>query len=328
VEQILYSAFGLSFRSSAAIPGLIPSAAPRSHDVSIFLGAQPPDAQQRTSAGETLYYTSVEKNEQGQPGFRIWIEGTDARLRMDYADGVRFWLERRGTAIWCTWPDELTIADAAVYLLGPVLGLLLRLRGVTCLHASAVALGDRAVAFAGHEGAGKSTTAAALARRGHAILSDDIVAIDERAGAFYAIPAHPYLGLWPESVELLYGPGRKVPEFAPIWGKGRLSLAENQIPFREEPLPLAAIFLLRERTDDPAAPRIEDLPARDSLMAMVANSYGTNLLDNEMRASEFEQLGRVIANVPTFGLRASREARVDALCDLIEKTCRDLIHRN
>ena len=110
--------------------------------------------------------------------------------------------------------ENLTIEDMATYLLGPVLGLLLRLRGVTCLHASAVAFGETAVAFVGSEGAGKSTTAAALARRGHAILSDDIVALAEHNGSFFVHPAYPYLCLWPESVESLYGSAEALPSSA------------------------------------------------------------------------------------------------------------------
>jgi hypothetical protein len=325
VAGVIYSAFGLSFRSNAAIPGLIASAVPASsHDVPIFFDARPPSPPERQSA-EELYYTSTEKNEHGEPGFRIWSDPSAGRLRMEYADGIRFWLERRGTAIWCTWPENLTIADAAVYLLGPVLGLLLRLRGVTCLHASAVALADRAVAFAGVEGAGKSTTAGALARRGHAIVSDDIVAVDERGGAFYVLPAHPYLGLWPESVEMLYGPGRTIPQFASIWDKGRLSLTEHQIPFHERALPLGAIFILGDRTDDPAAPYVEDVTARNSLMALVANSYGTNLLGKQMRVREFELLGRLVTRVPTWRLRPSRDrSKLEALCAFIETRCRNL----
>ena len=49
--------------------------------------------------------------------------------------------------------------------LGPVFAFVLRLRGAVTFHASAVRIGD-AVAFLGPQGAGKSTTAAALALRG------------------------------------------------------------------------------------------------------------------------------------------------------------------
>jgi hypothetical protein len=321
--SVFYSAFGLSFGSNRAIPGLVASethaAVP---DVRIFLDSRPPGPHAHSGALEELYYVSVDTNEDGEPGFRIWRTAAGKILRMDYVDGVQFWFDWRGTSVWCTWPDKLTLADAAVYLLGPVLGLLLRLRGVTCLHGSAAAFGDYAVTFAGPAGAGKSTTVAALGRRGHAIISDDIVAMEERDGRFFVFPAHPYLGLWPESVEMLYGRQKKIPGFASTWDKGRLSLSDHDLRFQERALPLGAVFLLGERTNDPAAPFLESAPSRESLMELIANSYGTNLLEKEMRAREFALLGQLVGRIPVWRLRPSADqGKLAALCDLIDESC-------
>lgn len=325
-DQVFYSAFGLSLCSNKAIPGLTPTQIrTRVADITMVLGCRPPDISAHDVARLEPYYVSVDTDERGEPGFRIWRAADGKLLRMDYVDGVQFWFDRLGTSLWCTWPENLAISDAAVYLLGPVLGLLLRLRGVTCLHASAVALGERAVVFAGPAGAGKSTTAAALGRRGHAIVSDDIVAIEERDGGFFVFPAHPYLGLWPESVEMLYGGGKKIPGFASTWEKGRLSLADHDFQFQDGALRLGAILLLEERTSDPKAPFLEAAPSRANLMELVANSYGTNLLETELRAREFEFLGRLISNIPVVRIRPHADrARLPALCDLIERSCENL----
>jgi hypothetical protein len=241
-------------------------------------------------------------------------------LHLEYFDGMQFWLDREGKTVWALWPDSSSLEDAATYLLGPVLGLLLRLRGVTCLHASAVALGKFAVAFAGFEGAGKSTTAAALARRGHAVISDDIVALAERDGAFFVLPAYPYLCLWPESVEMLYGASKTLPAFSPNWDKRQLSLAHNRLRFAEQPLPLGAIYLLGERSAEETAPFLETLTQIESLVSLVAESYATSLLDKHMRVREFELLGRLLAVVPVSKLHAHEDpTRVGSLCDLIER---------
>jgi|ERR1700683_1527082 len=322
-RRVCYSAFGVCFRANKPIPGLVESKAQgASTDVEIYLGSGPPGSSEGASDLRELYYVSSDTDDRGDPSFRIWRTSNKHILRMDYADGVRFWLEQKGTAVWCTWPENLTIADAAVYLLGPILGLLLRLRGVTCLHASAAVFGECAVAFAGPPGAGKSTTAAALGRRGHAIVSDDIVAIEERERSFFVFPAHPYLGLWPESVEMLYGGQKKVPGFASLWEKKRLSLPGHDLSFQERALPLGAIFVLGERTGSPDAPSVAAAGSRTSLMELVGNSYGTNLLEIDMRAREFELLGRLVRQVPVWRLQASVKAeKLPSLCDLIERTC-------
>jgi hypothetical protein len=65
---------------------------------------------------------------------------------------------------------------------GTMLAFLLSLRGATVLHASAVALGDAALAFVGQSGHGKSTLAALMCLDGGAdLVTDDVLVV--RAGA-------------------------------------------------------------------------------------------------------------------------------------------------
>ena len=60
------------------------------------------------------------------------------------------------------------------FLLGPALAVLLHQRGRLVLHAGAVAVNGRVAAFLGGPSWGKSTTTAALDRRGHGIMADDV----------------------------------------------------------------------------------------------------------------------------------------------------------
>ena len=280
------------------------------------MGAQDPQVR------EELTYVSSCTAESGAPALQIWKTASGAILRMEYFDGMQFWLDTAGRAVWAQWPASSSLEDAATYLLGPVLGLVLRLRGVACLHASAVAIGNGAVAFAGNEGAGKSTTAAAIARRGHGVISDDIVALVERDGAIFVSPAYPYLSLWPDSVNLLYGPDKALPRFSANWEKRQLALAENHLQFQGRPLPLRAIFVLGERSMDETAPYVEALEPREALLALITNSYATNTLDKDMRAREFELFGRLTAILPVWRLRPHKDgSRIDRLCDLIEERC-------
>lgn len=319
----LYPVYGLQLRANQRIPGLQSATLPGAPSVEVHVAMAPEEARVTSLRGDTLTYTSPFLLKSGEPMLKVWQLASGAFLRLDYFDGMQFWVGAQGTQIWAVWPDSLTLEDATTYLLGPVLGLVLRLRGVTCLHASAVAFGDRAVAFVGDAGAGKSTTAAAFAGRGNAVLSDDIVGLLERDGAFFVLPAYPYLCLWPDSANMLYGAGKTLPRLSPSDDKRQLSLAGNGLRFEEQPRPLKTIFILGERTTGTDAPLVEKHRPQENLLSLVANSYATNLLDAEMRAREFELLGRLVASVPIWSLRPHADpSRIDQLCDLIQSTVR------
>ena len=317
--RFTYDVFGLSLHSNLQIPELVPAERPATGPaVAVHLNVLPSAARINPSTPEQLTYVSANIDGDGNPALLMWKIGDGDFSRLAYSDGAKFWFDRDGTEVWAIWPEELTIEDVSTYLLGPVLGFLLRLRGVTCLHASAVAFGDQAVAFVGSEGAGKSTTAAALARRGHAILSDDVVALGERDGSFFIQPAYPYLCLWPESVKSIYGSAEALPPFSANYDKRCLSLRRHELRFEERPLPLAAIYILGERRCDPA-PIVEEIAPQKAFLMLVANTFATNALESSMRAQEFEILGRLVPSVPIYGLRAHQDAsRLPELCDLIE----------
>ena len=65
-------------------------------------------------------------------------------------------------------------------LLGPPAMFALSLRGGLCLHASAIQVGDRIVAFVGYSGVGKSTLARAIVRQWPRVrwIADDILALE------------------------------------------------------------------------------------------------------------------------------------------------------
>jgi hypothetical protein len=311
-----YSVFGLTVRSSAAIPGLTPTQTPVGRpDVELRLGCSV-DSPRATST-ESVVYTSSYTGPTGTPALQIWRNGQADFFHLVYFDGMQFWMDRHGTELWASWPSDSSVEEAATYLLGPVLGLLLRFRGVTCLHASAVAIDDSVVAFVGAEGAGKSTTAAAFARAGYAVVSDDVVALIEREGDFFVSPAYPHVCLWPESVEMLYGSTDALPPFIPNWEKRRLSFENGGVRFENGVLPLRAIYLLDEVRGEPG-PHIEEATKQAGFLSLVANSYATNMLDSEMRANEFKTLSELLSKVSVRRLFTSKGRLLPGdLCHLV-----------
>jgi hypothetical protein len=322
-----YSVFGVTVRSSAPVPGLIPlQASIDSPDIELDLGCSlDPVAAPRSNRAESIVYTSAYTGPSGTPALRIFQEQKHGLFHLVYFDGMQFWMDRHGTKLWASWPSHSSVEEAATYILGPVLGLLLRFRGVTCLHASAVAIGKSVIAFVGAEGAGKSTTAAAFARAGFAAVSDDVVALVERDGDFFVSPSYPHLCLWPDSVEMLYGTKDALPPFVPNWEKRRLSVANGGARFEDGALPLRAIYLLDELRGEPG-PHVEAVTGQIGFLALVANSYATNMLDSEMRATEFVTLSNLVAKVPLRRLFTSKGQLPPA--DLCQAVLQDLASLN
>jgi len=300
------------------MPGLpLANSSVDSPEVEIQLGVRPDLDKQVSRDSDKPIYTSSETRESGEPGLRVWQVAAGKFLRLSYGDGTQFWLDRKGSAVWAAWCEPSSLENTACYLLGPILGLLLRLRGVLCLHASAVAFADRCVAFVGSEGAGKSTTAAAFARLGYAVLSDDVVGLVERRGQFDVLPAYPHLSLWPESVRMLFGSSDALPRFLANWEKRRLALGEDGARFEGRALRLGAIYILGNRCRD-TAPSVAAVSAQQALLLLIANTYATNLIDREARGNEFSVLGRLVSSVPIRSISPSEDAtRVDDLCRTI-----------
>jgi len=119
--------------------------------------------------GADCLYAGGDLDGRGLPLLRVTRDTAGARHLFRYGDGTEFGVERASSStfsVCCGSARPLTAEDATTYLLGPVLGFVPRRLGITCLHASAVLVGGRAVALAGPPGAGKSTTAAEFARAG------------------------------------------------------------------------------------------------------------------------------------------------------------------
>jgi hypothetical protein len=289
-----YGAFGLRIAATAGIPGLADCRERGAPHVVISLGGG--RARGRDDAGE-LVYRSADRDDDGRPIVVVHRLREPDRFRFAYADGVRFLLDPTGSDVRVSWPASSTLDDAVTYLLGPVCAFLLRLRGLTCLHASAVAVGDGAVAFVGPPGAGKSTLAATFARRGHRVMSDDVLAIAD-TDAPSVEPGPVRLRLWPESVRALYGTPDALPALTPSWDKRYLDVSAPGCRYQHRRLPLTAVYVLGERTAQATVPRIERLSPAAALLALVANTQAGHLADAAMRAREFRVLARIVESVP------------------------------
>lgn len=314
VDSYHYCTFGLTLQSDLPVPGLVPASAGSIVDVQIALATGSFPTHLCNLPAEPLY-ESPKPDEQGEPALQAWKLDNGTLFRLRYSDGTEFIIDRPGTRIWASWSDALTLEDMAVYLLGPVLGFVLRLRGMVCLHASAIAVDGKALVLLGSAGAGKSTTAAAFARLGYPVISDDVVPLQDHGASCSILPGNPQIKLWPDSTQALFGEPAALPVLTPNWDKRYLDLRQEGFQFQARPLPLAAIYSLQERCarDGPAA--IIALKSSAGVIDLVAKTYVNYLLDRSQRAAEFDVLARLARQVPLRAVRPPADlARVADLC--------------
>jgi hypothetical protein len=255
--------------------------------------------------------------ETADPAYALTVWDADQFFELAYSDGARFVIDAGARRVWGLCPP-LTIDDIGVYLRGPVMGFVLRRRGVAALHACAVSISGKSVVLCGPSESGKSTTAAALALRRIPVLSDDITALVEVGGKFHVEPGYPRICLWPDIAESLPGVHDVLPKLTLTWEKCFLPLYGIKAKFDEKRRPLGVVYLLAPRISEGRAPWIEELSGRQALLELVQNTYMNWLLDRERRASEFDVLTRLVTEVPVRRIVPHVDPhRINALCELI-----------
>jgi hypothetical protein len=126
-----------------------------------------------------------------------------------------------------------------MFLWGSAIGTVLHLRGILPLHGSTVRLPDgTAAVFCGHTGAGKSTTVAALGKRGLATVADDVSVIKfDDYGKPWVYPGLPRAKLWRHALNQLgMIPGQQI--------RAGIEKYYAELPICAERLPLSRMYEL------------------------------------------------------------------------------------
>ena len=159
------------------------------------------------------------------------------------------------------------------YLISQVISVALLQQGIESLHASAVAIDGKAIVLVGDSGFGKSTLTAALLQRGALLVTDDLLVLEERDGAYDVAPGACRLKLDPATAAML---GINWPGVPMADGSGKLVYLLPESKCARAPLPLAAIVLLAPLSQ---RPMIEEVSLAEATRALLAATF--NPLHNE-----------------------------------------------
>ncbi|HEY3913186.1 MAG TPA: hypothetical protein VGN61_01765 [Verrucomicrobiae bacterium] len=225
--------------------------------------------------------------------------------------GVGTFLIRSGREVLIEPEPDCEEALMRLYVLGPALGILLHQRGFLVLHASAVSIDGSVIGFLGEKGWGKSTMAAALNARGHALVADDILAVMPDAECFPMVqPGLPHFKLWPEAVVASFGgdPNNLVRIHSEV--EKRIREADSDVG--QEPVPLRRLYLLDRGPVLESAPMVQSM----ALMALVRHSYLSRFMHSLEGAKEnFFKCSRLVQSAAIH--RLQRPSDLNALGKIV-----------
>ncbi len=224
--------------------------------------------------------------------------------------------EIRGGRLIRIWPTtRAKQKDIEIFLFGMVWATLCHQRGMLPLHASAIVTKGGITAFAGHSGAGKSTTAALLSSFGYEVLADDIlpVSFDQNSTP----------GAWPylRRLKLYRDPMTRL-AFTPTEMVGEMLDKEKYFVQPENTSDdkwrrLERLYLLDNNIADSGA--IEQIIGADAVRALVDQTYQFNfILSTKRFGDHLAFCARLASKILIYRLRSSPcdvgKQRASAIC--------------
>lgn len=285
-----YRAYGLTFASDIALPEL-----PRSEEPPIaFIKRQPlPDE----GAGAL-----------GNGGSCVTGHVLDV-LRFRVEDGRSITIDEI---------REVPEDEIRVYLLGVLMSILLRQRGLLVLHAAGLAKDGRSVAFVGDSGWGKSTLAGYFVQQGYRLLNDDVLALDVSRTPIQVVPGFPQIKFRPEAEQWLGARYEALPSLH-LNSPKRIDAPFER--FQEEPLPISRLYVLEGAGREETC--IEPLGAREAILELVRHTRMTNVMRApEVQTQHLQQCAFLVQNVPV--QRLVRKKDLDALGEILDKVEEDM----
>lgn len=240
----------------------------------------------------------------------------------------QFYLEIKGIAKYYVHegktiifePDEKASFEAVkLYLLGSCMGAVLYQRKILPLHGSCINIKGKGILLTGKSGAGKSTIASALLRKGHKLVTDDVAATHVDAlEKLTVLPSYPSRKLWEDAIKRT---GIKDQELT-------INRISNDIKkyslrcgdcFEENPTVLKMIFEIVSAVT--AEIKIAEITGAQKLDVIIRNSY-RRLMPQAMALREwhFQECVGIANKVRVFKIIRPQNAHLEnEIADMIQE---------
>lgn len=213
---------------------------------------------------------------------------------------------------------EATNGSLTTYLLGQALSFSLLSFGYEPLHATAVVVDGEAIAFLGDCGYGKSTLGAAFVARGFPVLTDDVLALEERAERWIAHAGPSRLKLFPSVAQTVLSRSGGCKLNA---GTSKLVLPLAKGESTGQSVPVRALYVL----PDPARTgphrgriRVRAVTGQKAFLEITRAAFNLIQVDRARLASQFTMAARLAGDVPIRRLSYPRRlASLGAVCEAV-----------
>lgn len=290
-----YWAFGLKVAAEIEFPELYPISEEVYPDVIILLGNVPAEIQV----------------ENGFNSDHITI-GKD--LFLLHIKEVASYFVVEGSRITVSIHSNASLNEVRLFCLSNAFAALLHQRKLIPLHAAGFSFNEKVVMLLGPSGIGKSTTLAALMKKGYAPFSDDICIPHKNAsGEWFVTSSYPMLKYWEEMMNKF--------DIVDSTKKFRLrdDLNKYGIFFHEkfscEPQRIKLLILLQEDLQSESV-TLEKITGIEAFRRLHAEAYRGEYLEYEnMIQEQFNLISAMANEIPTVSI--TRPAKKDSLHEVI-----------
>jgi len=179
-----------------------------------------------------------------------------------------------GTTIKVDPYPEADQQSIRLYIMGSALGAILHQRGHLVLHANAIRIDSGVVVFAGSSGSGKSTTAAVFNQRDYQVITDDVLAIDDKG---FSLGGFPQIKLWEDTLKKLDIEQKGLSKIRMQVNKYSLLTKEN---LDDGVLPIIAIYIISpEHENEQNKFDISPLKGIDKFESLKTHTYRKGMIE-------------------------------------------------
>lgn len=184
---------------------------------------------------------------------------------------------------------------AGILAAGALISFVMTMRHKLVLHASAVQMGDTALAFVGRSGMGKSTMAALMCAGGALLITDDVLRLDWDGGRYRCRLGATELRLRKAAAEL----AQRFPELPPSRVTSDDRDALRMVESNDDATPLHAVVVPHPDHDSRSVSVMRMAPMQ-ALITLLRYPRLLGWTDPAVLDRQFQLMGDVVERVPVF----------------------------